>query len=226
MTIKQRLRIMLDIAMIALLLFAYNPRFAREGTHIFIGITIFIFFTIHIFMNRHWFTSIFKNTYTPRRIFLTAINVLLVLAAATMILTGILEESWKPSFSVFESGITIREIHTIAAYWFLPVAGIHLGLHWGMIANRICKNHFIIITARILAVLFTALGIWSFFDRDMFSKMFLGFSFSYWPQEKPIVLFYAQTLSIIGVFVITTHYLLKLITWLKTINKKQQTEVL
>jgi hypothetical protein len=61
--------------------------------------------------------------------------------------------------------------------------------------------------------------VWSFIDRDMFSKMFLGFSFDYLPQEKPIILFYAQTLSIMGIFVFTVYYSMKLIVWLKTGNK-------
>ena len=37
MTVKQTLRIALDIAMTALLLFAYNPQLARETTHIYMG---------------------------------------------------------------------------------------------------------------------------------------------------------------------------------------------
>ena len=223
MALKQKLRIVIDIAMVALLLCAYNSQLARESAHKFIGIAIFILFAIHIFMNRQWFSAIFKGKYTPRRIFLSIINILLALAAGTMILAGILEASWKPSFSVFESGITIREIHTIAAYWFLPIAGIHLGLHWGQFSKRIFayigKKHYIIIGTRIFAVLFTAFGVWSFFDRDMYSKMFLGFSFDYWPPERPIILFYAQTLSIMGIFVFAAYYLLKLIAWLKTDNK-------
>jgi hypothetical protein len=73
---------------------------------------------------------------------------------------------------------------------------------------------------RILACLFAAFGVWSFFDRDMFSKLFLGFSFDYWPQERPVFLFFAVTLSIMGLFVFLSYYCMKLIGLLK--NKKSK----
>jgi hypothetical protein len=43
----------------------------------------------------------------------------------------------------------------------------------------------------------------------MFSKLFLGFSFDYWPEERPAVLFFAAMLSIMSVYVFITYYALK-----------------
>ena len=216
MTLKQKLRIALDIAMTILLLCAYNSRLARETVHIFIGISIFVLFAVHIFINRHWVKTIFTGKYTLRRIVMTAVNIVLILAAVTMMITGILEALWKVSFLQYESEITIRQIHTTTAYWFWPLIGVHLGLHWGMFTKFIGKNNFIILAMRILACLFAAFGVWSFFDRDMFAKLFLGFSFDYWPTERPSILFFAETLSVMGIFVFATYYFLKLFSWLKT----------
>ena len=206
-------RIIIDSAMTVLLLCAYNSNFARGRGHIFIGTGMIVLFALHIFINGHWFKNIFKGTYTPRRIFMTVVNILLVLVAATLVMSGLLE-----------GGFDTRQIHTTAAYWFLPIVGVHLGLHWGMF-SKYMKTRLIIIIMRILAFLFFAFGVWSFFDRDMFSKMFLGFSFDYWPQEKPIILFYAQTLSVMVIYVYGIYYLLKLIARLTTGNKNI-TEVL
>jgi hypothetical protein len=209
--LKQTLRIALDIAMTALLLFAYKPQLARETTHIYIGIAIIVLFTVHIFINRHWFETLFKGKYTPRRIGTTAINIVLVLVAVTLIISGILEARWGASFLRFEREITLRQIHTTAAYWFWPLMGVHLGLHWGNFTKFIGKNNLIITVMRILACLFAAFGVWSFFDRDMFSKLFLGFSFDYWPQERPVFLFFAVTLSIMGLFAFMSYHCMKLI---------------
>jgi len=220
MTLKQKLRIALDTAMTVLLLCAYNSQLARETVHIYIGIAIFVFFAIHIFINRNWFKTIFKGKYTPRRIVMTAVNVLLVLAAVTMIITGILEARWEASFLQHESEITIRQIHTTTAYWFWLLIGVHLGLHWGMFTKFIGKNFFLITVMRIFACLFVAFGAWSFFDRDMLSKLFLGFSFDYWPQEKPVVLFFAETLSIMGLFAFMSYYFMRLFSWLKSKKSK------
>jgi len=218
MTLKQKLRIALDIAMTVLLLCAYNSQLARETAHIFIGIAIFVLFAVHILINRNWFKTIFKGKYTLCRIVRTAVNILLVLAAVTMMITGILEARWEDSFLQYEREITLRQLHTTTAYWFWPLIGVHLGFHWGMFTKFIGKNFFLITVMRILACLFAAFGVWSFFDRDMFSKLFHGFSFDYWPIERPIILFFVQTLSIMGIFVFATYYFLKLFSWLK--NKK------
>jgi hypothetical protein len=220
MTLKQTLRIALDIAMTTLLLCAYNSQLARETAHIYIGLTMFVLFAIHIFINRHWFKTIFKGKYTPCRTAMTAISVLLVLAVATLMITGISEARWKAYFLQFERDITLRQIHTTIAYWFWLFIGVHLGLHWGIFTKFIGKNNFIITVMRILACLFAAFGVWSFFDRDMFSKLFLGFSFDYWPQEKPVVLFFAETLSIMGLFVFMSYYFMRLFSWLKSKKSK------
>jgi phosphotransferase system glucose/maltose/N-acetylglucosamine-specific IIC component len=79
-----------------------------------------------------------------------------------------------------------------------------------MFTKFINKNNFIITGSRILAFLFAVFGVWSSFDRDMFSKLFLGFSFDYWPEERPAVLFFVVTLSIIAVYVFMAYYTLKM----------------
>jgi hypothetical protein len=68
---------------------------------------------------------------------------------------------------------------------------------------------------RVLAFALAAFGVWSSFDRDMFSKLFLGFSFDYWPEERPAVLFFAVNLSIMGVYVFITYYVFKILTQLQ-----------
>jgi hypothetical protein len=220
MTLKQKLRITLDIAMTVLLLCAYNSQLARETVHIFIGIALIVLFAIHIFINRNWFKTIFKGKYTLHRIAMTVVNILLVLAVVTLMITGILEARWKNSFLQYEREITLRQLHTTTAYWFWPLIGVHLGLHWGIFTKFISKNNFIITVVRILACLFAGFGAWSFFDRDMFAKLFLGFSFDYWPQERPFILFFAETLSIMGLFAFVTYYFIKLNSWLK--NRKSK----
>jgi hypothetical protein len=44
----------------------------------------------------------------------------------------------------------------------------------------------------------------------MFAKLFLGFSFDYWPAERLFILFFAETLSVMGLFVFVTYYGMKL----------------
>jgi len=220
MTLEKTVNIVIDIAMLVMLLCAYALQIIGETVHIWIGIVTFCLFAIHIFINRNWFKNIFKEKYTPRRIVMTAVNILLALAMVTLMITGILEACWDASFLQFEGEITLRQLHTTTAYWFLPLIGVHIGFHWEMFTKFIGKNFFLITAIRILACLFTAFGVWSFFDRDMFAKLFFGFSFDYWPSERPAILFFVQTLSVIGIFVFATYYFMKLFSWLK--NEKMK----
>jgi hypothetical protein len=120
------------------------------------------------------------------------------------------------AFLHLPGGMALRQIHTTAAYWCLPLIGVHLWLHWGMII-RAFRNMLRIkgecrarkTVARGIALALAALGVWSSFDRDMFSKLFLGFSFDYWPEERPAI-FFAVNLSIMGVYGFVAYYTLKL----------------
>jgi len=46
----------------------------------------------------------------------------------------------------------------------------------------------------------------------------LGFSFDYWPPERPFVLFFAETLSIMGIYVFVAYYLMKHFSLIKYFN--------
>jgi hypothetical protein len=62
---------------------------------------------------------------------------------------------------------------------------------------------------RVLAFALAVFGVWSSFDRDMFSKLFRGFSFDYWPEERPAILFFAVNLSLMAVYIFVAYYTLK-----------------
>jgi hypothetical protein len=44
----------------------------------------------------------------------------------------------------------------------------------------------------------------------MFSKLFLGFSFDYWPEERPAALSFGCNFSIMDVYVFVAYYALTL----------------
>jgi hypothetical protein len=149
---------------------------------------------------------------------MTAVNLLLVLAMAALVITGLFQSRTILAFLHLPGGMVLRQIHTTAAYWSFILIGLHAGLHWGMIMNAFRKmmkmngkNWTRKIAARILALAVAVFGVWSSFDRDMFSKLFLGFSFDYWDPERPAVLFFAAMLSIMGVYVFIAYYALKLL---------------
>jgi hypothetical protein len=121
--------------------------------------------------------------------------------------------------------MALRQIHTTAAYWGLIMIAVHTGLHWEMILNAFRKmarisreNHTRKTILRVIAFAFISFGVWSSFDRDMLSKLFLGFSFDYWPEERPAFLFFVVNFSIMGIYVSITYYALKVFDWFRRRN--------
>jgi type II secretory pathway component PulL len=55
----------------------------------------------------------------------------------------------------------------------------------------------------------------------MFSKLFLGFSFDYWPEERPAILFFAAILSIMGMYIFMVYYALKVFNRLHRQSKTE-----
>jgi hypothetical protein len=201
-------RLIIDLAMTILLLCAYAYRIIGDAVHEWIGVSVFALFITHNAINRQWYKTIFKGKYTPRRIIMTAANIVFVFTMTALLITGLLQSRTVLAFLRLPGDMTLRQIHTTTAYWGLPLIGVHVGLHWRMFTRLISKNRLIII-ARIFAFLFAAFGVWASFDRDMFSKLFLGFSFDYWPEERPAILFFIVTLSVMAVYIFAVYYVMK-----------------
>jgi hypothetical protein len=152
----------------------------------------------------------------------TAVNLFLLAAMTVLIITGLLHSRTVLAFLHLPGGMVIRLIHTTAAYWGLLLIAVHLGLHWEMIINAMRKmtgitkaNFGRTIIIRAVVVLIVTIGEWGSFDRDMFSKLFLGFSFDYWDPERPAILFFIFNLSILGIYVSLTYYGLKLLAYIR-----------
>jgi hypothetical protein len=216
--IGKTLRILLDLAMTILLLCAFAYRITGDAAHEWIGVSVFALFIAHNIINRKWYKNIFKGVYPLRRIVMTAVNLSLALTMATLLISGLFQSRTVLAFLHLSGGMTLRQIHTAAAYWGLLLIAVHIGLHWGMFINAARKmigitheNRARTITVRIIAFLIVISGIWWSFDRDMFSKLFLGFSFDYWNEERPALLFFAANLSIMAIYISLTYYILKLV---------------
>ena len=215
-------KVIINLGMSFLFVCVYAYRIIGDIAHEWVGVSLLMLLIAHNVANYRWYKNIGKGAYSTRRITTTTVNALLSVTMATLIITGLLQSRTVLSFLKLPGGMFLRQIHTTAAYWGIPLIGVHVGLHWGMAIagiRKMLKSNSVdpvrIIIVRILAITLVAFGIWSSFDRDMFAKLFLGFSYDYWPAERPAVLFFAEKLSIMGVYTFVTHYALKGLEWEK-----------
>jgi hypothetical protein len=224
-------RLIIDIVFAVLLLCALMYRVTGDTAHEWIGIAVCAVCITHNIFNWKWYKNIFKGTYNLRRSAMTAINLFLAIAMATLIITGLLHSRTVLAFLHLPGDMILRQTHTIAAYWCLLLIGAHVGFHWKIVINAFRKmlkinseNRIRKIIIRILAFAVALFGVWSSFDRYIFSKLFPAFSFDYWPENRPAVLFFAVNFSIMGMYIFLTYYAIQFYEWfnINWLKKKYQ----
>lgn len=127
---KKHIRTVVDMAMIVLLpmLMAYS--LIGEKLHEIIGTILFALFIVHHVLNRQWYKAIFNGKYTPRRIFQTVLNFLLLVFMLTQPISGILMSKYLySSIRIAGSSATARELHLFLAYWGFVFMCLHAGTH-------------------------------------------------------------------------------------------------
>lgn len=205
---KPGIRLGVDGAMILLFVTSLAFRATGRQVHEWGGTALCTLFIVHNIWNWRWYRNFFSGRYTCRRAVNAITNLSLVAAMTVLCVCGILNSRHTFGFSHFIDGENVRQIHSLAAYWGLVLIGFHTGLHWDMIIGTAGKafprgggGKIPALLLKPAAALFVAVGVWASFDRDMGSKLFLGFSFDFWDPERPLMLFYACNLSILGVYV-------------------------
>ncbi len=206
-----RLTIRLCIDGSMLLLFVTSLAFRATGrqAHEWVGMALCTLFALHTIWNWRWYRNFFSGNYTFRRAINAMTDLSLVAAMGVLCACGILNSRHIFGFSQFIDGESVRRIHSLAAYWGLVLIGFHTGLHGDMIIGAARKafppgkgGKIPALLLKPAAALFVVFGVWASFDRDMGSKLFLGFSFDYWDPSRPLILFYACNLAITGVYVV------------------------
>jgi hypothetical protein len=209
-------RLILDLLMALCILFSLAYRITGDAAHEWIGFSAFGLFVIHNLIHWSWYQHIFKGRYNFRRTLNTVVNILLLATGAMLITSGLLHSRTIFSFMHFSGGMLLRQAHTFAAYWGLLLVSIHIGLHGEMILTYIVKamknadiSRLPLIIPRGVAALIFIYGLDSFFERDMPAKLFLGYSFDFWDENKNTAIFYTNNISIMAVYIFITHYFVK-----------------
>lgn len=135
-------KLSLDFAMVLLTLLAFAYQLTGNTMHELIGLSMLVIFMAHIQLNRQWFVTLLKGKYPRRRQATVTINLLLLITMVVTIVSGLMSSNLLFSLGNIESILLPRELHTIAAYWFLVLTAMHLGMHWEMIMAKMRKMVF------------------------------------------------------------------------------------
>ena len=206
---KAILKMVIDVIMTILMLFLMAYHITGRQAHEVMGIILFCLFMVHHILNINWYKSLRKGKYSISRILNTAVNILLSIVMACMIASGLM-------LSVLGLAAVGRPLHMISTYWGFLLISIHLGLHWGMVmgmAKRISKNKSSsksgLVISRLLVGIISLRGIYAFFSRRMWEKLFLVVEFSFFDFDAPIWVFFLDYIAIMGLFACIAYYSIK-----------------
>lgn len=201
-----------DLAMTVLLLLLMAYSLIGEAAHEWLGAGMLLLFILHHVLNFGWIKNIGKGRYTAVRVLQTALAVLVLAAMLGSMLSGIAMSRYVFDFLPIEGGLSLaRTVHLPCAYWGFIFMSLHLGLHWNMVMGIVrrmrkrqaSKKQRIVL--RIAAAVIALYGIVAFLQNDIFSYLFLRTHFVFFDYEQPLILFFADYLAMMGLFILIAH---------------------
>ncbi|MCR5762582.1 MAG: DUF4405 domain-containing protein [Treponema sp.] len=233
MNLTRKIRMPVDILMtiLSVILMGGNYLFPTDIVHEILGAALFILWAVHINLNRRWYSAIFKGKYNPYRIMQTFINCSILICTVFLMISGIILSNHLFIFLGISSGLGFARIaHLLASHWYYLFMSMHIGLHVGMIANKIkqkknagndsllTKNENLEeesnskkavrrIIFRILLALACLYGIYAFIIRGVWKYLFLQQQFFFFDLERGYILFAVDYISIIILFATLSHLL-------------------
>lgn len=234
-----KIRLPLDIMMtlVSIVLMGGNFLFPAEIVHEILGVGLFVLWGVHIFLNHRWYDAIFRGKYNPYRIMQTVINCGILLCTIFLMISGIILSNHLFTFLNIQGELGFARIaHLLASHWYYLFMSLHIGLHVGMITNKMrhpapinChpelasgsstnempkqvrhdKLHKII--PRIILALLCAYGLYAFIARGVWKYLVLKQQFFFFDLERGYILFAMDYISIIILFATISHFIAKLL---------------
>ena len=201
----------IDALMVAFLpmLMAYS--LIGETFHEVAGTIMFVLFLLHLWFHRKWWKALAKGRYTPYRIFITVLNIALLVLMFMQPLSGIaLSKHLYTGLSLTGLAASAREIHMLLAYWSYVLMSLHLGVHMDAMVKAISRKRnvndtkpgFLIVASAAISVY----GIYAFIRRGFPGYMFMQTMFAFFDYGEPKLYFFADYLAIMVLFAICGHY--------------------
>ena len=212
MTKNQRLRMTIDITMtiLSIILMGGNYLFPADLVHEILGVGLFVLWGVHIILNRRWYSALFRGKYNPYRVMQTIINCCILICTIFLMISGIILSNHLFTFLNIQSGLGFARIaHLLASHWYYLFMSLHIGLHVGMIANRIEESQPQFkarkIISHILLSLACAYGVYAFIIRGVWKYLILQQQFFFFDLERGYILFALNYISIIILFATISH---------------------
>lgn len=211
-------RLTLDLIAAGLLVAGLAYWWLGNTAHELIGTAMFLLILVHNGFNRRWYGRITRDRRQRRGLVTIGLNMALIAVMAALFITSVMVSRSVFGFLGIDAGITVREMHILAAYWAVVLVGLHIGLNW-QIAMGFLRAGFGIsgqssirtFVLRTLAATLASVGVLSSFEMMLGSKLFMQPVLDMWDFGQATPEFFARYASIFGLYAAIGHYAGRLI---------------
>jgi Na+/proline symporter len=229
------MRLAFDLVAGGLLLLGLAYWWLGNTVHEVVGTGMFLLVIVHNVFNRRWYGRIPKEKRHGRGLLNIGITLVLLVAMLALLVTSVLISNTLSGFMSAYGGFTVRQIHTLAAYWVLVIVSIHLGLRWPMMMG-VARTLFGILKAnvvrtlalRAIAIAVAAHGVWSSFELGLGTKLAMQVTLDWWNFEEAVAGFFVHCIAIAGLYMALTYYGMKWLHHRRTMTSSigRRTEIL
>lgn len=212
------LRLWLDGLAVVLLLFGFAYWWLGNVPHELAGTAMFVLLIAHNVFNRRWYRNLSRARREPRSLANVAVTAGLLLAMLALLATSILISNVLAPVLPPWGGFTVRQIHTLAAYWVLAIVAVHLGMRWPLLMG-VARQVFGLRSTnaarswvlRAGAAAIACYGAWSCLVLGLGMKLTMQMTLDWWNFEESVAGFFFHIAAIAGMIMAGTYYALKLL---------------
>ncbi len=239
MDTKQKIQMAIDTAMtlLSVVLMGGTVLFPDDRVHQVLGMVLLALWLVHTVLHRAWYAALFRGKYPPYRVMQIVVNGGISACALLLMASGMMMAWFVPSELVGGALGFARTAHLVSSHWYYLFMCAHLGMHIGMIFNRIkakragqtesadragdwrsADSHDTPghrkplarkVIFRVLLALVCGYGVYAFIVRGIGKYLFLRQQFFFLDLERGYLLFAVDYLAILVLFAAASHYLSK-----------------
>lgn len=213
-----RIRILLDFLAVGLFVAALAYWWQDTLTHEVIGTSFFALLIAHNVFNRRWYGAVKKGRYDPPRTLNTIVIAGIAISMLILLGTSILISQDVFAALALDGAFAVRAAHMFVAYWALVFLAVHLGTRWQMVMNVTRQALGIKGTSplrtwalRAATAIVAVKGVLATLEMGLGTKLRFEYALDMWDFNESTLGFFANYLSIIGLFAALTYYGLTLL---------------
>ena len=203
MKANRAMKIVVDIALSAVLVATMSTALVQEVPHEWLGIALFVLMVTHVVLNRKWILGIIRS----RRKAPYTLHLILI-AALLVCLVGMIASSLVLSKHVFgflpalPGASWARRIHMLFSYWMFVLAFAHVGLHI-RIPRRMAPWKLRVM--RVAAAAVAAYGAYAFARLGLFAYLTGQVQFAMADFSTPLAVTFARYAGVAALVAIAFH---------------------